>query len=76
MKIEEGNYIKNFEEVKVGEVFSQVDGDYIYLRIEVDNEYTVKGTHDGLGVNLYNGVVTWFDNTEKVIIFPNAKVVC
>lgn len=76
MKIERTVSIKTFEDVDIGEVFRAEDGESIYLRIDVDDEYAVVHNHDGLAVNLDNGVVTWFDNSEKVILMPLAKVIC
>lgn len=76
MKIERTVSIKTFEDVDIGEVFRAEDGASIFLRIDVDDEYTVAHNHDGLAVNLYNGVVTWFDNSEKVMLMSDAKVVC
>lgn len=76
MKIERTVSVKTFEDVDIGEVFRAEDGEGIYLRIDVDEEYTVAHNHDGLAVNLDNGVVTWFDNHEKVILMPYAKVIC
>jgi hypothetical protein len=76
MKIEKTVSIKTFDEIEDGEVFKVEGGESIFLRIETDGICTRKGTHDGLAVNLETGAVTYFDDDEKVIVLPNAKVVC
>lgn len=75
MKIEKIKISKYFSDVEVGDAFTMVGGDCTYLRIEVDNQLTTSGEHDGLAVNLCTGSVTWFDDTDEVIILTNAKVV-
>lgn len=74
MKIERVDALKTFEDVKEGEVFRVEGGNGVYLRIEVDGDYTHCRGHEGLAVNLETGAVTWFDK-EEVRIFSNAKVV-
>lgn len=76
MKVERTGTLKIFEEVELGDVFTAEGGTGVYLRIEVDCDYTHSHGHDGLAVNLETGAVTWFDDTDKVVILPNAKVVC
>lgn len=76
MKIEKLVTVRTFEEVEYGEVFRVEDGESIFLRIEVDGIYTHRNGHDGLAVNLETGVVTYLDDDEKVILMPNAKVIC
>lgn len=75
MKIERVNVTKTFEDVEEGEVFMEEGGEGIYLRIEVDGDLTRAYNHDGLAVNLDTGAVTWFNNSDGVRIFPNAKVI-
>ena len=76
MKIERVDVSKTFEDVEEGEVFMEEGGEGIYLRIEVDGDFTRAYNHDGLAVNLDTGVVTWFNNSDSVRIFSNAKVIC
>ncbi len=75
MKLERVSSSKTFGDVEVGEAFMVEGGDCIYLRIEVDGELTDCLNYDGLGVNLDTGSVTWFNDSDEVRIFPNAKVV-
>lgn len=75
MKVERISNSKTFSDVDVGEVFTEDGGTCVFLRIDVDSEYTRSFNHDGLAVNLDTGEVTWFDNSNKVWIFPNAKVI-
>lgn len=77
MKIERTDIeTKTFDEIEEGEVFKVEGGEGIFLRIETDGIYTRNGGHTGLAVNLATGVVTYFDDDEKVIVLPDAKVVC
>ena len=75
MKIERISSSKYFNDVKLGEVFMEEGGTNVYLRIEVDGDLTLAHNHDGLAVNLDTGEVTWFNDSDEVRIFPNAKVI-
>lgn len=75
MKIERTDNLKDFSDIEVGEFFRAEGGTGVYLCIEVDGDYIRSHGHSGLGVNLETGTVTCFDDTDKVIVFPNAKVI-
>ena len=75
MKIERISGTANFSDVEVGEVFMEEGGTGVYLRIEVDDEFTNAHNHNGLAVNLDTGEVTWFNDNNEVRIFPSAKVI-
>ena len=73
MKIERQETMEEFKDVAIGEVFSASGS--VYLRIEADGDYTNKRGHDGLAVDLFSGVVTFFHDYEEVVISHNAKVI-
>lgn len=74
MKIEGVNKtIETFGKVDVGEAFFA--NEVIYIRIEANCNYTDRRGHDGLAANLFTGAVTFFENSEEVIILRDAKVI-
>lgn len=67
MKLELTNSRKGelFKDIRVGETFYQ--NGILFIRIEVDDVFTVAKSHNGLAVSLETGHVIWFDGYENVV---------
>lgn len=79
MKIE-GILSTTFEDIEEGECFREKNGNYLFMRIEVDHELTFVPDREekdrfGLAVNLEDGSVTWFYKSDLVERI-SAKIVC